>query len=245
MSKSLKNVVAPEVIADSYGVDAARWFLMSDSPPERDSEWSDAGIEGAWRYVQNVWRIVSENKDTLPPFGAPAPSSFKPAATALRQTTHRTIAAVTDDLDGFRFNKGVARLYEFINVLKGFAPVTPDDKWALREALQTLIVLIAPMMPHLAEEAWQTLGAKTLVVDAPWPKADPALTRQDTVVIAIQVDGKRRGEIEMPKDSAAKVVEAAVLDVDAVRKAIDGRKIKKVIIVPNRIANVVMEQSGA
>ena len=245
MSKSLKNVVPPEIIADSYGVDAARWFLMSDSPPERDSEWSDAGIEGAWRYVQRVWRMVTEHAPSLPPMGTPAPAKFNPAATALRQATHRTIAAVTDDLEQFRFNKGVARLYEFANTLGGFQPVSDDDRWVLREALQSWIVLISPMMPHLAEECWQLLGPKTLVVDAAWPVADPSLTRQDTVTIAIQVDGKRRGEIEMPKDSAAKEVEAAVLDLDAVRKAIDGRKIKKVIIVPNRIANVVMESSGA
>ena len=245
MSKSLKNVVAPEVVADTYGVDAARWFLMSDSPPERDSEWSASGIEGAWRYVQRVWRMVSENKDTLPPFGTSKPAAFNPAATALRQTTHRTIASLTDDLDQFRFNKGIARLYEFVNVLGNFEPVTADDRWALREALETLVLLIAPMMPHLAEEAWALLGPKALAVNAPWPKADPILTRQDTVVIAIQIDGKRRAEIEMPKDSAAHTVEAAILDLDAVRKAIDGRKIKKVIIVPNRIANVVMEQGGA
>jgi leucyl-tRNA synthetase len=245
MSKSLKNVVPPEIIADSYGVDAARWFLMSDSPPERDSEWSEAGIEGAWRYVQDVWRIITDSISALPPFGTPAPASFNPAATALRQATHRTIAAVSEDLDQFRFNKGVARLYEFRNTLKGFEPVSDDDRWALREALQSWIVLISPMMPHLAEECWHLLGPKTLVVDAPWPKADPNLTRQDKVTIAIQIDGKRRAEIEMPKDSAAKEVEAAVLDLDAVRKAIDGRKIKKVIIVPNRIANVVMESTGA
>jgi leucyl-tRNA synthetase len=245
MSKSKKNVVPPEVIADSYGVDAARWFLMSDSPPERDSLWSEAGIDGAWRYVQRVWRLISENKDNLPPFAAAAPASFNPAAIALRQASHRTIVAVTDDLGQFRFNTAVARLYEFVKVLEKFAPVSADDSWAMREALQTLVILISPMMPHLAEECWQSLGAKTLAVDAPWPKADSSLTRQDTVVIAIQVDGKRRAEIEMPKDSAANEVETAVLEVDAVRKAIDGRKIKKVIIVPNRIANVVMEQSGA
>ncbi|MBI1210262.1 MAG: leucine--tRNA ligase [Alphaproteobacteria bacterium] len=244
MSKSLKNVVPPEVIADSYGVDAARWFLMSDSPPERDSEWSEAGIEGAWRYVQRVWRTVNEAAETLPALGAPMPAKFNPSATALRQATHRTIAAVTSDLEQFRFNKGVARLYEFAKAIESFEPATADDHWALREALESWIMLISPMMPHLAEEAWQLLGSKTLVVDAAWPKADPDLTRQDTVTIAIQIDGKRRAEIEMPKDSAAKAVETAVLDVDAVRKAIDGRKIKKVIIVPNRIANVVMEQSG-
>jgi len=125
--------------------------------------------------------------------------------------------------------------------LSDYKPEGEDGAWALREALEALVILINPMVPHLAEECWQALGAATMAVDAPWPKADPALTRQDTVTIAIQVNGKRRAEIEMPKDSEAKAVEAAVLDLDAVRKAIDGQPIKKVIIVPNRIANVVIQ----
>jgi len=241
MSKSKKNVVPPEAVADTYGVDAARWFMMSDSPPERDSEWSEAGIEGAWRYVQRVWRMVDEAAPHLPGFGSVAPDGFSDKAIALRQATHRTTAAVTDDLERFRFNKAVARLYEFANVLSDYKPEGEDGAWALREALEALVILINPMVPHLAEECWQALGAATMAVDAPWPKADPALTRQDTVTIAIQVNGKRRAEIEMPKDSEAKAVEAAVLDLDAVRKAIDGQPIKKVIIVPNRIANVVIQ----
>jgi leucyl-tRNA synthetase len=240
MSKSKKNVVPPEVVADTYGVDAARWFLMSDSPPERDSEWSAAGIDGAWRYVQRVWRLVSEATPHLPGFGHVAPDGFAPAALAVRQATHRTIAAVTDDLDKFRFNKAIARLYEFVNVLSDFKPQGEDGQWAMREALETLAILINPMAPHLSEECWQTLGATTMAVEASWPKADPALTRQDTVTIAVQVNGKRRDEIEMPKDAEAKAVEAAALALEAVRKAIDGKPVKKVIIVPNRIANVVV-----
>ncbi|MEQ1864473.1 MAG: leucine--tRNA ligase [Micropepsaceae bacterium] len=241
MSKSKKNVVPPEAVADTFGVDAARWFMMSDSPPERDSEWSDAGIEGAWRYVQRVWRMVDEAVPHLPGFGTVAPDGFDEEALAVRQVTHRTIASITEDLDRFRFNKAVARLYEFVNALSDFKPQGEGGHWALREALETLAILMNPMVPHLAEECWQRLGATTMAVNAPWPKADPALTRQDTVTIAIQVNGKRRAEIEMAKDSDAKAVEAAVLAMDAVAKAIDGRRVKKVIIVANRIANVVVE----
>ncbi len=240
MSKSKKNVVPPEAVADTYGVDAARWFMMSDSPPERDSEWSEAGIEGAWRYVQRVWRMVAETAPHLPGFGSVAPDGFDPDAIAIRQVTHRTIAGVTEDLEKFRFNKAVAKLYEFVNVLGDFKPKRDDELWAMREALETLVVLINPMVPHLAEECWQALDGTTMIVDAPWPRADPALTRQDSVVIAIQVSGKRRDEIEMPKDSDPKAVETAVLAREAVVKAIDGRAVKKVIIVPNRIANVVV-----
>ena len=240
MSKSKKNVVPPESVADTYGVDAARWFMMSDSPPERDSEWSESGIEGSWRYVQRVWRMVSESAPHLPGFGSVAPDGFGHEALAIRQVTHRTIAAVTEDLDRFRFNKAVARMYEFVNALSDFKPASEADQWAMREALETLVVLMNPMVPHLAEECWQVLGGETLVVHTPWPKADPALTRQDTVTIAIQVNGKRRDEIDVAKDLDPKAVEAAVLAMESVVKAIDGKPVKKVIIVPNRIANVVV-----
>ena len=242
MSKSKKNVVPPEAVADTYGVDAARWFMMSDSPPERDSEWSEAGIEGAWRFVQRVWRMVDEALPQLPAFGTAAPAAFEKEATVVRQVSHRTVAAVTEDLDKFRFNKAVARIFEFLNALSEFKPKTASDQWAMREALESLVILINPMVPHLAEECWKALGAPTMAVDAPWPKADPELTRLNTVTIAIQIDGKRRDEIELPKGLEAKVVEDAALERDLVRKAIDGRVIKKVIIVPNRIVNVVTEQ---
>ena len=242
MSKSKKNVVPPEAVADTYGVDAARWFMMSDSPPERDSEWSEAGIEGAWRFVQRVWRLLEDSLPGLPPMGAPCPAAFSAPALEIRKVTHRTIAAVTEDLERFRFNKAVARVFEFINALGGFEPRDGNDQWALREALETLTILVNPMVPHLAEESWQRLGSRTMVVHAPWPKADPALTRLDSVTLAIQIDGKRRDEIDLAKDLPSKAVEEAALAREGVRKAIDGRAIKKVIIVPNRIVNIVTEQ---
>jgi leucyl-tRNA synthetase len=241
MSKSKKNVVPPEAVADTYGVDAARWFMMSDSPPERDSEWSDAGIEGAWRFVQRVWRLLDESLAALPARGTPCPATIGKQANDIRRVTHRTIAAVTEDLEKFRFNKAVARVFEFINALSAFEPKDAGDQWVMREALEALTMLINPMVPHLSEECWQRLGSTTMAVHAPWPKADPELTRLDSVILAIQIDGKRRDEVELPKDLPSKAVEEAALAREDVRKAIDGRAIKKVIIVPNRIVNIVTE----
>jgi leucyl-tRNA synthetase len=240
MSKSKKNVVPPEAVADSYGVDSARWFMMSDSPPERDSEWSDAGIEGAWRFVQRVWRLVQEAAPALPPTGAPVVPVVAGPALALRQLSHRTLAAVTSDLDGFRFNKAVARLYEFVNGYGAIKHQGPEMGPVRREALEILVQLIAPMTPHLGEECWEALGHKTLLVDAAWPKADPDLVREDTVTVAVQINGKRRAEIELSKDAADDHVQSVVMELPDVQKAIDGAVVKKVIIVKNRIVNIVL-----
>jgi leucyl-tRNA synthetase len=240
MSKSKKNVVPPEIVADTYGVDAARWFMMSDSPPERDSEWSDAGIEGAWRFVQRVWRIVQETAGNLPPPGSQFPPPVAGPALELRQLTHRTAAAVTSDLDGFRFNKAVARLYEFVNGYVAIKHQGPEMGPVRREALEYMVQLIAPMTPHLAEECWETLGHKTLLVDVPWPKADPELVREDTVVVVVQINGKRKAEMNMPKDADDETLRAAVLELMEVQKAIDGQVVKKLIIVKNRLVNVVV-----
>ncbi|HEX4178052.1 MAG TPA: class I tRNA ligase family protein, partial [Rhizomicrobium sp.] len=233
MSKSKKNVIAPETIIAEYGADTIRWFMLSDTPPERDVEWTDAGAEGCWRFVQRVWRLATESEG-LPPAGT-APSSDD-ASKPLRQAAHKAIAAVTDDLENLRFNRAVAQLYTLANVIGGSDKA---DGGARREAIEALVLLCAPMMPHLAEQCWKELGHTRLVAETSWPKHDQALTVSDSVTIAIQVNGKRRGEISMAKDAPAKDIEAAALAEDGVMRALEGKAPKKVIVVPNRIVNIV------
>jgi len=240
MSKSKKNVVDPEQIIATYGADTARWFMLSDSPPDRDMEWTDAGVDGAFRFIQRLWRLVTDRVAELPAPGAPAPKEFGAAAAALRQVSHKTIDAFTGDLEQFHFNRAVARLYEMSNGLAGFEGKTPDDRWALREALEVLTRLAAPMMPHLAEELWHCLGHGELLVNQPWPEADPALVRDDTVTVAVQVQGKLRATIDAPRDAPEALLREAALAQPAVQRAIGDKQPRKVIVVPNRIVNVVV-----
>ncbi|BCW87087.1 Leucine--tRNA ligase [Alphaproteobacteria bacterium SO-S41] len=239
MSKSKKNVVPPEEIAGTYGVDCARWFLMSDSPPERDSEWTQSGVDGAARLVQRIWRLLNEALPHLAARGT-SPDGATGASLELRRAVHRTVHELTQDLEQFRFNRGVARLYELVNTLSSFDTKADGAGAALREALETLTLIVAPMMPHLAEEAWALLGHDTMIVHAAWPKALPELVAQDSVTLAVQVAGKRRDEITLKKDLPAAEVEAAVLALDSVQRLLDGAKPKKVIVVPNRIVNIVL-----
>jgi leucyl-tRNA synthetase len=249
MSKSKRNVVDPSRIIDSYGADTARWFMLSDSPPDRDLEWTTAGVEGAWKFAQRLWRLVAEQLPNLPPRGTPMPATNDARCEALRRATHKTIAGVSDDIEKFHFNKAVARLYEFVNTIadslgaggNGTSPTTDFGyAWVLREALESLAQLAGPMMPHLAEELWQQLGHDRMLAETPWPKADKALTVDANVTIAVQVNGKLRATIELPRDAAQSVAESAALADDAVRRALDGKPPRKVIVVPNRIVNVVV-----
>jgi leucyl-tRNA synthetase len=234
MSKSKKNVIAPETIIAEYGADTIRWFMLSDTPPERDIEWTDAGAEGCWRYVQRVWRLCTEAQD-LPAPGTPV-SADDEVSKSLRQATHKAIAAVTEHLEHLRFNSAVAQLYTLANAIGSADKANPS---ARREALEALVLLCAPMMPHLAEACWQALGYTQLVAETAWPKHDPALTASDSVTIAIQVNGKRRGEITVAKNADSKNVEAAALADEGVQRALEGKAPKKVIVVPNRIVNIV------
>jgi leucyl-tRNA synthetase len=238
MSKSKRNVVDPDDIIDQYGADTARWFVLSDSPPERDLLWTEAGIEGAWRFAQRVYRLVDTPPGVIAPRGAAMPDALSDTALALRKATHKTIKGVTADIEQLHFNKAVARLYEYANAVGG--KCTGDGAGeALREALETLVLLIGPMMPHLAEELWSRLGHKTLVAQTPWPTAIDALTVDDTVKMAVQVNGKVRDTIEVAKDMPKPDVEALALGLDSVRKYTDGNTIRKVIVVPGRIVNIV------
>jgi leucyl-tRNA synthetase len=240
MSKSKRNVVDPESIIDTYGADTARWFMLSDSPPERDMEWTDAGVEGAWRFTQRLWRLVGENLDGLPAKGASLPDGLSEAAVELRRTVHKTVAACSEDLDQFRFNRAVARIYELANALTAFAPADAGGRWALREGLELLVRLVGPMMPHLAEELWQRLGHDGYLVDEAWPNAERGLLSDDTVVLAVQVNGKKRATISLPVDADEEEARAAALAESSVQRAMDGKAARKVIVVRNRIVNVVV-----
>ena len=238
MSKSRNNVVDPQAIIDTYGADTARLFMLSDSPPDRDLDWTDAGIDGAWRYVSRLWRMVAEPKVGLVPVGSPMPGNLSPAAGTAHRAIHKTIANVSADLDKFHFNKAVARVRELTNLLEDLDGAR--DGWVLREGLETVARLIGPMMPHLAEELWQRLGHETLVAETPWPEVDDSLLEEDTVTVAVQVNGKLRGTVRLPKDSDRESAKSVALDLDNVVKAVGGRPVRKVIVVPNRIINVVV-----
>ncbi|MEE8439869.1 MAG: leucine--tRNA ligase, partial [Micropepsaceae bacterium] len=236
MSKLKKNVIAPEAIIDAFGADTIRWFMLSDSPPERDIEWTQAGAEGCWRFVQRVHRLVTEVEQLPPPGTAIAPNDpGDEAGLALRQATHRAIEWVTGDFEHLRFNRAVARIYELANAISS----APKASSALREALETLVLLFAPIMPHLAETCWGELGHKTLVVETPWPKLDPELVKIETLTIAVQVNGKRRGEIEIALNASENEIRDMALELATVQRALDGKTPRRVIVVPGRIVNVV------
>ncbi len=230
MSKSKKNVVDPVSIIERFGADTARWFVLSDSPPERDVEWTDAGAEAAHKHLARVYRLVAEIAQE------PAEAAPQDADTALLREMHKTIHDVTAGVDSFGFNAAIARLYAFTNTLAR----TQAGGAAKREAARALAQLMAPMTPHLAEELWQMLGGEGLVARASWPRADESMLVDDTVTLPVQINGKRRAEIEVPAELEKSEVEKRALATDAVQRALDGGQPKKVIVVPGRIVNVVV-----
>ena len=237
MSKSKKNVVDPAGIIDGYGADTARLFMLSDSPPERDLDWTEAGIDGAWRYVNRLWRMVAAAE--LPAIGTPMPE-LGPEVTKARRLVHKTIALVGEDLERFHFNKAVARIREMTNGLGELPMDKAGAGWVLREGLEAAARLIGPMMPHLAEEMWAALGGAGLLAEAPWPIADTALLVEDTVTVAVQVNGKLRATIDLPLDADSALAEQTALAQPQVISAMSGKPARKVVVVPNRIVNVVV-----
>jgi leucyl-tRNA synthetase len=223
MSKSKKNVVDPDDIVDQYGADAVRWFMLSDSPPERDLEWSESGIEGCWRFVQRLWRLVGQTGDA----GGSDP--------ALDRKTHQAIAGVTTDIDALAFNKAIAKIYDLANTIEKAAPSESRNA-----AIRTIVLLSAPMVPHLAEQAWEKLGGEGLISNAMWPEVDPALLVESEVTIAVQVKGKLRDTLTVAKGLGQDELQALALASQKVQHAIDGAEVRKVIVVPDRLVNIVL-----
>ena len=224
MSKSKKNVVDPDAILDQFGADALRWFMLSDSPPERDLPWSLSGIEGTWRFVQRLWRIALLAQNTTPGEDE-----------TLARTQHRAIAGVTQDIDRLAFNKAVARCHELANAIEK-APASARRA----EAAETLIRLVSPMVPHIAEEAWEMLGKPGLIANADWPVADPAWLEDSEVTYAVQVNGKLRDTISLAKGLSRHDVEAQVMALPKVESLLVGGPPKKIIVVPDRLVNIVL-----
>jgi leucyl-tRNA synthetase len=241
MSKSRKNVVDPDDIIAHYGADTARLFIVSDSPPDRDIIWTDAGVAGAGRQVQRISRLI----DQVVARGASAKRNGKPPtlgadALELRKAAHKTLNSVSQNIEGLRYNVAVAQIYELTHALSAALEKSAEGlDWAIREAAELLVQMIGPMLPHLGEECWERLGYNTLLADQPWPQAEAGLLVDDTITIAVQVNGKRRDELTIARTATKDEVEAAALKLETVARALDGRAVARVIVVPQRIVNVV------
>jgi leucyl-tRNA synthetase len=243
MSKSKRNTVDPDDIIGTYGADTARWFMLSDSPPDRDVIWSEEGVKGASRFVQRLWRMVNDAAAHGKNAPAAKPAQFSPEAQAVRKAAHGALDKVSTGVEKLQFNVCLAYIREFANAFgealaKPGTPA-PDMCWALNEAAVILVQLFAPMMPHLAEECWTVLGQQGLVSEASWPQVEADLLVEDQLTLPVQVNGKKRGEVTVPREASNSEIEAAALALDAVKQALDGKPPKKIIVVPQRIVNVV------
>jgi leucyl-tRNA synthetase len=245
MSKSKKNTVDPDDIISAYGADTARWFVLSDSPPERDVIWTEEGVQGAAKFVQRLWRLAGELARLAAPAGTPPPANSSLAAAGIRRAVHMSLIRIEEDIERLRFNRAVAQVHDLANKLSAAIGavesdnVEPDMRAVFREAADILVLMIAPMMPHLAEECWAALGHADLAAEAAWPLADLALVVEDTIALPVQVNGRKRADLVVARDAGRAAIEAAALALEPVRRALDGRPVKKIVIVPQRIVNVV------
>jgi leucyl-tRNA synthetase len=246
MSKSKRNTVDPDDIISSYGADTARWFVLSDSPPERDVIWTEAGVQGAYKQTQRLWRLTGEIARIVGDVTPVAVASYGKPAQDIRRIAHRAVARIEAEIENLRFNVCVATIYEFVNALNdvidglGEAPYADDLRAAFAEAGDMLVLAFAPMMPHLAEECWQSLGHEGLASQAPWPKVDPVLLLVSEITLPVQVNGKKRGDLTVARDADEETIRRATLELESVQRAMEGRPLKKFIVVPQRIVNVVV-----
>src|SRR6202049_4328548 len=246
MSKSARNTVDPDDILSTFGADTARWFMLSNSPPDRDVIWTEEGVQGAHRFVQRLWRLTGDLSELKAGTDAPRPAQFSPAATTVRKAAHTALARVSEDIERLRFNRCVAHIYEAANTLGDAVAALSTTKtvsaelaWAFREAGDILVRIVAPMMPHLAEECWREVGHKSLVAEESWPALERKLLVEDTITLPVQINGKKRADVTVARNAPTGEVEAAVLALEPVRRALEGRAPKRIIVVPQRIVNVV------
>ncbi len=245
MSKSKRNTIDPDEIIESYGADTARWFMLSDSPPERDVIWTEEGVQGASKFVQRLYRLIGELADLAASAPASIPHGFSPPALEVRKAAHGALLKVEEDIARLRFNRAVAHIYDLANKLSAAIgaidnpAVAADLAFSFREAADIFVRLFAPMMPHLAEECWTRLGHENLVAEAPWPIADKSLIVEDMMGLPVQVNGKKRADLVIERNADATTIEHAALALEAIQRALEGKSVKKVIIVPQRIVNVV------
>ena len=243
MSKSKRNTVDPDDIMQTYGADTARWFMLSDSPPERDVEWTDAGAEGAHRFIQRVWRLVQTWSEDTRTAANPESTPGNGKSIDIRKATHKTLKAIGEDIERLAFNRAIARLYEFVNILSGIKKTEADAteiNSAMKEGLDVLTQCLAPVMPHLAETCWEQMGHKDLVSEQAWPEYQESLATDDSILLPVQINGKKRADIEVSPDASTSEIEAATLQLDVVIRQLDGKTPRKVIVVPKRIVNVVI-----
>ncbi len=237
MSKSKNNTVDPQSIIDEYGVDTARLFILSDSPPDRDFEWSDAGLQGSWRYINRLWALalkITKMKNTA------KPSDQTPEGKKIERYMHKTIYAINHDLDNFHLNKAIARLREFSNKLETFDLSHKDNHHIAVFCLKTLLKLFSPFIPHICEEIWKTLlEEKSFLIETPWPKVNDSILEDDIMTLAVQVNGKLKGTIECPQGQDAQEIEETAKRLPSVHAVIKDKEIKKIIVVPRRIVNIV------
>ncbi len=247
MSKSKGNVVNPDELIEKFGADTERLYTLFIGPPERDVEWQDDGIKGAYRFLNRLWTLVHESVPALPPVGRASPTpgtgALSPAGKELRRKRHETAGKVTRDIDGaFGFNTAISAVMELCNLAKSFAPATEGDRYALRDALETAVVLLAPMVPHVAEELWRVLGHDVpTIFRERWPSFDPEMAKRAEIEIPIQVNGKVRGREVVPRDAPEDELKAVVLANERVKSYVDGKSIVKVIVVPNKLVNIVVK----
>jgi leucyl-tRNA synthetase len=243
-STSRPDTIDPGDIIDTYGADAMRWFVLSDSPPQRGVVWTETGIHGAWRFVHRLWRIINDAAKFSGNTPAVRPAEFSGPARTVRKTAHRALAQVSGNIERLHFNVCVAHIYAFARALEAAVanssePAPPDLKFAAREAAEIMAQLFHPMMPHLAEECWAALGHESLLATQSWPAVEAGLLVEDTITLPVHVNGKKRADVTIAREAGNDDIEAFVLALDEIKRALDGRAPKRVIIVPQRIINVV------